>query len=425
MIIIVGGGMSGLSCALKLEQAGVDWLLLESSEKLGGRVATETTAEGYRVDAGFQVLLDSYPTPQKLLDFAALEPRYFQSGALMVRSNGEIERFLNPLIHHDWAGGACCSAAFSWSEKLSLLSHAAIQICRSDRDLLSRENGYSIMQEIRSLGLEGSMLRRFLHPFFAGVFLDQKLENDSSTFRYYLKKFALGRALLPARGMGAIPDQLASRLPSNRIRLNARVEKLHRVEDRFSAIELAPEGSGKGETISCDQIVLATDERNTRSLLGLPDGRMWRGVTTLYFTGDTPLYEGSLIVLPELLEGRNRLVAHFTDLANVSPEYAPSGKRLLSATVLASPAAIDQGELATLAHKELSALFPTFESWKFLKSVVIPHALPKRLSGFQKEKLPVRFSSNLFLAGDQVSAVSIESSLASGEMVAEELLSGH
>jgi phytoene dehydrogenase-like protein len=422
MIIIIGGGLAGLACAIRLEEAGVDWLLLEASAEAGGRVATDLTQEGYRLDRGFQVLLDSYPTACRLLDLSALKPRYFESGALLVKENGESERFLNPLAHPEWAAGALFSNAFSWKEKLFLSSFAVAQLLRSDGELLSKERGHSTMEEIRCWGIGGGMLEKFLRPFFAGVFLDRDLKTDASIFHYTLKKFALGRALLPSEGMKALPEQLASKLPQNRIRYGAKVVKLHRKEEYYSAVELASSDSPQGEIITCDQIVLATDERTSRQLLGLPPGRRWHGVTTLYFSGDQPLYDGALIALPQWTEGNNRLVCHFSDLTNIAPEYAPPGKRLLSVTIL-TPPTVEDSMLAAMAQDEITTLFPAFASWKFLQAIHIPCALPARPSGFSKERLPSHFSTNLWLAGDQVTSVSIESALASGLQTAEELLS--
>lgn len=413
MILIIGGGLAGLACATKLEEAGADWLLLEAAQLPGGRVATEITPEGYHLDVGFQVLLDSYPTARKLLDLPALKPRYFESGALLVNQTGEWERFLNPLAHPKWALGALLTPAFSWSEKFSIAVHAMAQLMRSDKELLQKEAGHSAMEELRRLGLDGGILERFLRPFFAGVFLDNDLGIDASIFRYDLKKFAFGTVLLPAGGMGAIPKQLASRLPLHRLRYGARVTALYRIDDQFTKIELSD-----GETIECKELVLATDEATTRSLLGLPSGKHWFGVTTLYFTGEEPLYEGALLVLPE---GKEKLVRHFVDLTNIAPEYAPRGKRLLSATLLNPPTA-DSQALASMAQTEISAYLPAFADWKFLKEIKIARALPSRHPGYGKELLPVHFASNLSLTGDQVSPASIEAALASGLQTADEVL---
>jgi phytoene dehydrogenase-like protein len=418
MIIIVGAGLAGLACAKRLNEAGADWLMLEAASTPGGRVATHRHKEGYLLDAGFQVLLDSYPTARRLVDYSLLKPRYFDSGALLVSQNGEWERFLNPIAHPHWAFAAACSKAFTLREKLSLASLTALQLLHSDEVLLAGESGYSTMDEIKRLGLGGGMLERFLRPFFGGVFLDNDLGADASIFRYDLKKFALGRALLPASGMGEIPRQLAETLPSNRLRYQAEVTALHFNGERISGVELSD-----GEVLKCDTLILATDERTSRKLLKFPlsqpHGGEWLGVTTLYFSGEEPLYEGALLVLPE---GKDRLVRHFTDLTNTAPEYAPAGKRLLSATIL-TPFSGDMPAVALRARAEISALFPSFARWSFLQGVHIPFALPSRLPGYAKTLLPSIPASNIYLAGDQVSTSSIESALSSGWKTAGDFLS--
>lgn len=387
MVIIVGAGLAGLACANRLQQAGLDWLLLESGEIPGGRVATEVTPEGFRLDRGFQVLLDSYPTARRLLDLTALQPCYFDSGALMV-GEGRVELLLNPLRHPEGLLPAITGRFFSFREKASLAMYAAFQILRSDEDLLGRETGRSAIEELRHLGLDGAVLEKFLRPFFAGVFLDNDLRTDSSILRYDLKKFALGRALLPAKGMGEIPRQLASRLPRSSQCYGAHVASLEMSGGKVSAVQLA-----SGDRIECSALVLATGEPATRSLLGLPPdgGRAWSEVTTLYFTGEDPLYEGALLVLPEC---KDRLVRHFTDLTNTAHEYAPPGRRLLSATIL-QPHELDQAGLIRHAREEITAIFPAFAGWEFLKEVRVRHALPSQQSGFSALQLSRRQGANL------------------------------
>ena len=291
---------------------------------------------------------------------------------------------------------------------------AAPGILRSDEALLADESVRSSLEELIRLGLGGDALEKFFRPFFGGVFLDNDLGTESSLLRYYLKKFALGRALLPAKGMGEIPRQISLRLPESRQRYAAAVESIEKKEGRVCAVRLT-----SGERLGCSGVVLATDEKVTRSLLGLSAAgeRRWSNVSTLYFTGVDPLYEGALLVLPE---GKDRLVRHFVDLTNAAPEYAPAGRRLLSATIL-NP--VDCGEdLIRGAQREISQMMPAFSGWEFLKEVRVERALPSQEPGFRNLKLAYRQEANLWLAGDQVAYASIDSSLASGLRVAEELI---
>ncbi len=66
-VIVVGAGMAGLSCARALQDRGIDYLVLEAADRVGGRIRTDIL-DGFRLDRGFQVLLTSYPEPRRQLD---------------------------------------------------------------------------------------------------------------------------------------------------------------------------------------------------------------------------------------------------------------------------------------------------------------------------------------------------------------------
>ena len=409
MIVIAGAGLAGLACALSLEAQGADWILLEASDTPGGRVATSRTADGYLIDRGFQVLLDSYPTARRLLDLPSLRPRYFESGAVLADATRRTV-LRNPLHSPAFLSGTLFSP-FSLVERAALAIPFFRGLVASERS--ESDSGHTTLEEIRSLGMGGAILDSFLGPFFSGVFLERDLSSDASVFRKDLRYFATGRALLPAGGMGEIPRQLASRLPGNRLRYGARVASLVREGEGVGAVIM-----DDGSRIACDRLVLATEEGVTCSLLGLSRCRLWKGVTTLYFSGNKPLYSQRMLVLPSWTKGESPGVLHFTDLTNAVPEYAPPGKRLLSATLIG----LEGEEAVRVARREIGAIFPEFAAWDFLGETAIAEALPEERPGFHGRMPERRPFRDVWLAGDQVTRASIETALASGEQTAAEVL---
>ncbi|BCG70435.1 monoamine oxidase [Mesorhizobium sp. 113-1-2] len=60
-VIIVGAGFTGLSAALALKQAGIDFVLLEARDRVGGRVEASHNGLGERIDSGGQFLCEDMP----------------------------------------------------------------------------------------------------------------------------------------------------------------------------------------------------------------------------------------------------------------------------------------------------------------------------------------------------------------------------
>ncbi|MFT7627523.1 MAG: phytoene dehydrogenase-like protein, partial [Ulvibacter sp.] len=59
-IHIIGAGVSGLVAATVLEQNGFHPVIIEATDRVGGRVKTDII-DGYQLDHGFQVFLTAYP----------------------------------------------------------------------------------------------------------------------------------------------------------------------------------------------------------------------------------------------------------------------------------------------------------------------------------------------------------------------------
>ena len=93
-VIIVGAGLAGLSCAVRLLQDDVPFIILEAQDQIGGRVKTENL-DGYLLNYGFQVLQTAYTEAQRLLDYNRLDLKPFVPGA-MIRINGMFFRIADP-----------------------------------------------------------------------------------------------------------------------------------------------------------------------------------------------------------------------------------------------------------------------------------------------------------------------------------------
>ncbi|MBZ9967426.1 flavin monoamine oxidase family protein [Mesorhizobium sp. BR1-1-2] len=60
-VVIIGAGFTGLSAALELKKAGVDFVLLEARDRVGGRVESMEIGSGERIDSGGQFLCEDMP----------------------------------------------------------------------------------------------------------------------------------------------------------------------------------------------------------------------------------------------------------------------------------------------------------------------------------------------------------------------------
>jgi len=92
-VVVVGGGVAGLSCALRLQQAGLAVRLLEAGERPGGNVATERVGE-FLVELGPHSLMASgdwvFQIAEELGLGDALTPTRPESGDRFIARNGAI-----------------------------------------------------------------------------------------------------------------------------------------------------------------------------------------------------------------------------------------------------------------------------------------------------------------------------------------------
>src|SRR5690348_16824770 len=86
-VVVVGAGLAGLACAQRLVGRGVDVVVLEAAEAVGGRVRTDTV-NGFLCDRGFQLINPGYPEVQRTLDLAALRLQPLPAAIVVATGNG-------------------------------------------------------------------------------------------------------------------------------------------------------------------------------------------------------------------------------------------------------------------------------------------------------------------------------------------------
>ncbi len=404
-VVIVGGGLAGLSAARRLDRAGVEWLLVEGSDRIGGRVATDVV-DGWHFDRGFQVLNTSYPRVPALVDVDALDMRYFTPGVL-VRRGGELHRLENPVREPLAVAQTLTSGVGTLSDRLKFAALATKCATLPASKLLEAPET-TTQEMLRKAGLSHRMIEEVLRPFLSGVFADRSLDTSSHVFSMVLRSFARGRIGVPAAGMQALPAAMAGPLPYPQLLIGARTLEI-------SHGKVVTEG---GE-INCRAVIVATDPHSAAELLPqLPTPDM-HGLTTFYFGADqAPLDEPTLV-----LDGdRREIIANTVVISNAAPEYAPSGKSLIAASVVGVSAPSSASE--TVIRVELSRLYgkPT-DDWEMLEVISIPAALPSARVPQANLRKPIDLGDGMFVAGDHRDSPSIQGALAGGWRTAGAVLS--
>ncbi|MEM9667041.1 MAG: FAD-dependent oxidoreductase, partial [Bacteroidota bacterium] len=181
-VLIIGGGLAGLSCARVLQHQGVSYTLMEASDALGGRVRTDEV-DGFLLDRGFQVLLTAYPETERQLDYQRLGLRSFYDGALVFTGRG-FQRVADPRRQPSAAWSTLRASVGSVADKLRIL-RLRQAVTRPPLQTLFERPETSTLDALRTrYGFSDTMIERFFRPFFGGIFLDQSLAASSRMFEF-------------------------------------------------------------------------------------------------------------------------------------------------------------------------------------------------------------------------------------------------
>lgn len=399
--LVIGAGLAGLSCAVRLHEAGHNVRVLESSDAVGGRVRTDEV-DGFLLDRGFQVYLDAYPQAGKFLDLKSLKLQPFEPGAL-VWKGGKLRAIMDVFRRPTTLLSSALQPIGSVADKLRV-AKLRFMLIRKPIDEIWASPDQSTAAYLRNFGFSKPMIDHFFRSFYGGIFLEDQLLTSSRIFEFTFKMFTLGSATLPAHGMQAIPAQLANRLPEGAIHFNSTVAS---VDGKTVSVG--------GEKIGANHLVIATDGETAHRLLPGTPRPEWNSTACFYYASDQPPIDRPLIALKG---DRRGLVNNVCVPSKVSPAYAPAGQSLVCASVLGDRPA--DARLESDVRRELRDWFGHgVSSWRLLRMGTIRKALPVAPPGHGTTRAP---TPPVYLCGDFTTSGSIEGAIISGLEAADQIL---
>jgi phytoene dehydrogenase-like protein len=406
-VLIVGAGLAGLCCARKLQEKGVSFAILEASDGVGGRVRSDTV-DGYILDRGFQVLLTAYPEAQRELDYGRLDLQKFTPGAYSWYA-GRMNKLIDPWRTSEAWWEALRSDFGTLGDKLRI-ARLRRRVSGQSIEEIFRRPDKATKDVLEADGFSKEMIHRFFRPFLGGILLDGELKSSSRMFEFVFKMLSEGDTAVPARGMGAIAEQLAEKLPAGAVRLNSHVDELHENELTLTG----------GEKLQGRAVVVAAEGPAAAHLVGEVEPAS-RSVSCFYYeTDEAPMADTML-----LLNGDGAgPVNNFAVMSQVAPSYAPTKKNLVSATVLGNQK-LTEAQLSGFIIAQMKNWFgKVASSWRLLKSYRITHAQPQQYPGaLEPPERPVRVRPGVYVCGDHRDNASIHGAMVSGRRAAEAVLS--
>ena len=380
-VLIVGAGLAGLNAAIYLEAAGVEVTVIESSDRAGGRVASDVI-DGFICDRGFQLINARYPALQELNVLQELD--FIEAPRVVEVSLGERRHVIGDPRQVPWT--ALDKATGTISEKLALLNF----ITRKAKV------GESIGQALRNTG---TCYERVLRPFLQGVFLTDPENVDALYGHAIIKSFVNGKPGVPRNGVGELPKALTQRVSN--IIYNTAVDGL----------DLTSVHTNNG-TYTANKILIATDATTTTQLLGLTEvPRMASCITWYHAVVQNPSGSGRLVV-----DGQKRgPIINSVVMSDISSSYAPRNQHLVSTTT-------DLNSTESDVRRHLAVVWGTStHDWQFIAKYEIPAALPIHNVGRALSQ-SMKISDHYFVAGDHRTVPSQQGALFSGRLAAQLIL---
>ena len=404
-VIIIGGGLTGLTAARQLHHKGIDFLLLEGSDRIGGRVKTDVV-DGFRLDHGFQVLLTAYPEAKQWLDYSALNLKAFDPGALLLYPDGSKDRLGDPIRDIRSLFPTIFSKAGNLQDKLKTWTLKNRLSGMSIDEIFAQKEVSTLEVLSNDYGFSKQMIQNFFKPFFAGIFLESELKTSRRMFDFIFKMFSEANTTVPNLGMEEIPKQLANPLPEESVITGASVVQIDGQEVKLK----------DGSTFRAPHIIIATEATGlVKELSKVKTDH--QSTTHLHFVSEEAPIKAPIIALNTK---HNSIANNICTINQVAPSYAPAGQHLISVSVVGD-VGLKNDELSSAVKNELQTWFgkATFD-WEHLHTRTIQYALPNQSSVenvIPGQQFEIR--DGLYACGDFQLNGSINASMKAGREAAD------
>ncbi len=413
-VTIIGAGLAGLACARRLTDHNVDVCIVERTGTVGGRVKS-TTMDGFRIDRGFQVLLNAYPALQSFPELAALTVHPFPPGARIMIEH-RLHTLSDPFRNPADALPSIITPVVSLQDKL-LMWQLTAELNRRPLSSMWDEPDQSIFRFLSRRGFSQSAIELFFRPFIGGITLDESLGSSAAVFKFVWSMLSKGLATSPVGGMQSIPNAMSDVLIQKGV--DIRLETMVR--------DIQPSHRGwhvvtSTDTTASDCVVVATDVWSLPKLLPSTAAPCYRSQRTLWLAIDRTIDVGpSLILNPD----RQSPLMTIAPMHAVDAERAPVGKSLFAVTIRSdrfsesTDALMEYFGNAMQRHKILG---PNDQITCIADQLIEKAQFVQNPQHFRKRTDIHNVPDGIYICGEHLRTSSINGAIESGVTVADEIV---
>lgn len=260
--IVVGAGLSGLTAAYRLQQAGWSVKVLEAHDRVGGRVQT-INKNGYVLDTGANTLFEGYADYMQLARELDLHGDIVAaSGTVATLRDGRV----HPLDMTALLSSALKTELISWRSKLQM-ALLVLDIIRLRRVLDYRDLSLAADEDIESVSaycrrrLNSEIHDYIAEPMIRGLLLDRADAISKLELLSGFRNIFSGRFVNLLGGLGRFAEALQGRLD---VSLLTTVREVREEQGRVVVSVTAT--TGQTATLDADACVVATPLQTTHAL---------------------------------------------------------------------------------------------------------------------------------------------------------------